>query len=186
LSRRAHTRTNTLTLPATPRRPDPKAALSGATSSAPRPTPAPANRGAEALHSPEFLHVCGRGLRETKQGGQQAGGVRSAAAPGGTGHSRARRRGTPCGSVRGKPGRALPRPVPPAVTQWALWAEARVTGEPARAAALPGTELRPPGLTGGQPRTRDATARGALGLARRRGTLPVPVNSRWPLPPPHR
>lgn len=84
-------------------------------SRAPPPRPGPASRGSETLHSPEFLHVCGRGLRETKREGQQAGGVRSAAAPGGAGHrghGRARRRGASRGSVGGKPGPRAPSPCP--------------------------------------------------------------------------
>lgn len=115
----------------------------------------------ETLHSPEFLHVCGRGLRETKREGQQAGGVRSAAAPGGAGHSghgRVRRQGAPRGWVSGKPGPRAPNPCPlrprPGPRSPGLRGapgRGRVTGEPAGAAALPGTELRPPGGRGGRP-----------------------------------
>lgn len=157
LSRGAHTRTpRRHTGPRQPRRggPGPVAAPGRSPPRRPpeRPHPDPAPRAAarEPLHSPEFLHVCGRGLRETKREGQQAGGVRSAAAPGGAGHSghgRARRRGAPRGSVGRKPGPRAPSPCPPAAvpeTQGGAPGRGRVTGEPARAAALPSTELRPP------------------------------------------
>ena len=80
----------------------------------PSPTPAPGAPARRTLHSPEFLHVCGRGLRETKREGQQAGVVRSAAAPGGAGH-RGHSGGAPGrASVVGKSGPRAPSPHSPA------------------------------------------------------------------------
>lgn len=93
--------------------------------SAPPPRPGPRAAARKTLHSPEFLHVCGRGLRETKREGQQAGGVRSVAAPGGAGH----RAGTggrgggapPRGSLGGKPGPRAPSLPPPAAVRGTQW-----------------------------------------------------------------
>lgn len=80
----------------------------------PSPTPAPGAPARRTLHSPEFLHVCGRGLRETKREGQQAGVVRSAAAPSGAGH-RGHSSGAPGrASVVGKSGSRAPSPHSPA------------------------------------------------------------------------
>lgn len=171
VSRRAHTHPTAVhrPAPAPPKRPGPRGCARAAPSAPPTPPsrapplrPDLASRAArETLHSPEFLHVCGRGLRETKREGQQAGGVRSAAAPGGAGHSghgRVRRQGAPRGWVSGKPGPRAPNPCPlrprPGPRSPGLRGapgRGRVTGEPAGAAALPGTELRPPGGRGGRP-----------------------------------
>lgn len=137
------------TRPAGAARAEPSRALP---SRAPPPRPGPARAAARrTLHSPEFLHVCGRGLRETKREGQQAGGVRPAAAPGGAGHS-GHRAGAAAGrpaplARRQSPARAPPAPVPgprDSGEGGGAPGRGRVTGEPARAAALPATELRPP------------------------------------------
>lgn len=117
----------------------------------PRPGPPAAAR--KTLHSPEFLHVCGRGLRETKREGQRAGGVRSAAAPGGAGHRGHRRRGgrAPCAArSAGSPARATPGPTADFGPRDSVGApgSCRVTGEPSRATAPPRAQLRPPGVAG--------------------------------------
>lgn len=131
----------------------------------PSPTPVPGAAARKTLHSPEFLHVCGRGLRETKREGQQAGGVRSAAAPGGAGHRghrRARRRVTParlgCWKVRP----ARPQPTLTGRSPWdSVGARGlgRVTGEPARAAAH---RVTPPGERKGLARGLGTALTGAI------------------------
>lgn len=132
MSRRAHTHHTPHPSPGSPSAGAPRRCALPSPSGAPTPT-RPASRGSKTLHSPEFLHVCGRGLRETKREGQQARGVRSVAAPRGAGHrghTRARRRGTPA------------------------WRVARSLGSPARAPPAPSPRPRSLGLSGWRPSNR--------------------------------
>ncbi|XP_062946245.1 collagen alpha-1(II) chain-like [Cynocephalus volans] len=184
VSLRAHTpRTRTPARTAPPRRPGGAPSRHPPQRRHPRPGP-PRAAARKTLHSPEFLHVCGRGLRETKREGQQAGG-RPAAAPGGAGprgHRRARRRGAPAGlRLREARPRAPLAPTPSSGRRDSVGApgRGRVTGEPARAAALPGTELHPPGRAGGRP--GDAGWHGPGG---RGDTGLSPVTLGRPRPPP--
>lgn len=136
--------------PRTAPRPAPAGAPRAPRGSAPAPPgpppPAPtrpgprASRRAEGTHSPEFVHVCGRGLRETKE---RVSGRECARSPPGAaghrGHRRARRRGTPRGSRGGKPGPCDPSPYQRrSGDSVGARGSCRVTGEPRRAAALPG------------------------------------------------
>lgn len=108
--------------PAPPRRPRPRGCAPAQASPSPRPPQRPHPRprhpraaARKTLHSPEFLHVCGRGLRETKGEGQRAGGVRSAAAPGGAGTAGTGGRGggaPPRARSAGSPARGPPAPTP--------------------------------------------------------------------------